>query len=365
METIREYSRGRLEAEGESAELQRRHATYYLTLVESVEPDLFGPEQIRAVSMLACEQDNLRAVLTWILVNGETELAQRMCAVLGKFWEVRAQFHEAHRWIDAALIMGPETLPAIRAKLLMAASRLALWETACERSRELAQEALALYEALENGAGKASAILLMGEAWRIQGEYTLATRYFEQCLPLFHEQKDWCSYAFTLSRLGAVATLQGNFQEAWTHLLEALPLQRAYGEPNSLNLTLVDLGILAHYQGDLIQALTFLREGLLLARQTGNHYLLCAALMNLGFTLGKLQDPSYAARICSATVALFVRLKIPSAPKAYYQLYRLYLENMKSEVGETLWETWWAEGETLSREEVITLALQTVVPQAS
>ena len=357
LETIREYSRGRLEACGEHAELQRQHATYYLTFVESVKSDLFGPRQIRAVSRLACEQDNLRAALEWALANEETEIVQRICAVLGKFWEVRSQFHEAHRWIDAALGMTPETHPSIRAQLLMAASRLALWETACERSRELAQEALALYEALENVEGKTSAHFLMGDAWHIQGEYTQATRYFEECLPLFHEQKDWSNYAFTLSRLGAMTALQGKVQEAWTQLNEALPLQREYSEPNFLNITLVYLGMLASQQGDPVQALTFLREGLLLARQTGSHYLLCMALMNIGCSLGALQEPSYTARICSAAEALFETLNTKVA-KAYDQLYHLYLDHMKSQVGETLWQTWWAEGKMLSQEEVIALALQ-------
>jgi hypothetical protein len=54
---------------------------------------------------------------------------------------------------------------------------------------------------------------------------------------------------------------------------------------------------------------------------------------------------------------LLRRLNIPPTPK-YEQLYRLYLDNMKSQVGETLWQTWWAEGKKLSQEEVITLALQ-------
>jgi hypothetical protein len=154
-----------------------------------------------------------------------------------------------------------------------------------------------------------------------------------------------------------MATLRGNIQEAWTRLNEALPLQREYGEPNFLNITLVYLGILANQQGDPVQALTFLREGLLLSRQTGNRYLLCMALINLGCTLGKLQDPSCTARICSAAEALFKSLNT-TVPEAYLQLYHLYLDHMKSQVGETLWQTWWAEGKTLSQEEVITLALQ-------
>ena len=85
--------------------------------------------------------------------------------------------------------MTQETPPSVRAKLLMAASRLTLWEAACERSRELAQEALALYEVIEDVVGKTWAIFQIGDTWYMQGEYTPASRYLEESLQLLHEQE--------------------------------------------------------------------------------------------------------------------------------------------------------------------------------
>ncbi len=356
LETIREYALGQLEACGEREDMQRRHATYYLALAERVEPKLSGREQSAAVSMLARDQDNLRTAVTWAIEHNEAELAQRMCGALGKFWEARAQFQEAHRWIDAALKMTHETPPAVRAKLLMAASRLALWEIACERSRELAQEALALYEAVGDVVGKTWAIFQIGDTWHMQGEYTLATTYLEESLHLLHEQENWGGYAFTLSRLGAVATLQGNFPQAWTRLNEALPLLHEYSEPVLLTATLVYLGVLALAQGDVIQSSTYLREGLLLAQHTGNRYMLATGLIAFGCLLGTIQGPSYAARVCSAAEGLFASLNT-ALPAAYSPLYDAYLGSLKSQVDETTWEAWWAEGKALSQEEVCTLAL--------
>jgi len=356
LETIREYALGQLEARGEREDMQRRHATYYLALAEHIEPKLSGREQSVAVSMLAREQDNLRAAVTWAIEHDEAELAQRMCGALGRFWEVRAQFQEAHRWIDATLKMKQETPPAVRAKLLMAASRLALWESAYERSRELAQEALALYEAVGDVVGRTWAIFQIGDTWHMQGEYALATTYLEESLHLFREQENWGGYAFTLSRLGAVATLQGNFPQAWTRLNEALPLLREYSEPVLLTATLVYLGVLALTQGDVIQSSTYLREGLLLAQQTGNRYMLATDLIAFGCLLGTIREPSYAARVCSAAEGLFASLNT-TLPEGYRPLYDVYLGSLKSQVDETAWETWWAEGKTLSQEEVSTLVL--------
>ena len=363
LETIREYALGQLGAHGERENVQRQHATYYLGLAERIEPNLSGREQSGVVSVLAREQDNLRTALTWAIEHDEADIVQRMCGALGLFWEARTQFQEAHHWIDAALKMAQETRLPVRAKLLMAASRLALWEIACERSRELAQEALTLYEAVEDVVGKTQANFQIGDTWHMQGEYMLATRYLEESLHLLYEQEDWRGYAFTLSRLGAMATLQGDFPQARTWLSEAMRLQREYSEPGSLNVTLVYLGVLALTQGDLIQSIAYLREGLLLAQQTGNRYMLAIDLITFGCLLGTIRGPFYAARVCSGAEALFESLNT-ALPAAYRPLYDAYLGSIKSQVDETTWATWWAEGKVLSQEEMSTLCLSTPADQS-
>lgn len=357
LETIREYALGQLEACGERDNIQRRHAAYYLAMAERIEPKLYGSRQSEAVSMLVREQDNLRAALEWAIEHDEAEVMQRMCGALGMFWEARTSFQEAHRWIDVALMMPQEMSPAIRAKLLMAASRLALWEIACERSRELAGEALALYEVVGDEVGKTSAIFQIGDSWHMQGEYMLATRYLEESSLQLREQGNLRTYAFALSRLGAMAILQNNYPQAWIWLNEALPLLREYSEPGLLNVTLVYLGVLAMVQGDLNGGASYLREGLLLAQQTGNRYMLASDLIAFGCLLGTTRGPSYAARVCSAAEALFASLNT-ALPAAYSPLYNAYLGSIRFQTDEATWETWWSEGQVLSQEEVTLLALE-------
>jgi len=153
-----------------------------------------------------------------------------------------------------------------------------------------------------------------------------------------------------------VATLQGNFPQAWTWLNEALPLVRKYSEPGLLTVTLVYLGVLALVQGDVVQSNTALREGLLLAQQTGNRYMLATDLIAFGCLLGIIRGPYYAARMCSAAEALFESLNT-ALPEGYRPLYDAYLGGLKSQVDETTWETWWAEGKDLSQDELTALAL--------
>lgn len=356
LETIRDYALEQLQVDGELERMQQRHARYFRELAERVEPDLPGPEQSRAVSLLAHEQDNLRAALSWSIERGEAELAQRMCSALSFFWEARTQFQEAHRWIDAALAMPQATSPAIRAKLLMAASRLALWEIACEHSRELAKQALSLYEAAGDAKGKTMALFQIGDTWHMQGEYALATDYLEGCLEPLRAQGNWRCYAFSLSRLGAIALLQNEHQKAWERLNEALPLLRTYSEPGLLNVALVYLGVLALLQGDPMQSITHLREGLLLARRTRNTYMIATALIASGCVLGMKGGPYFAARVCSAAESLFASLNT-ALPAAYRPLYTSFLGALKAQVDEAQWEIWWTEGKATSTEEICQLVL--------
>ena len=356
LETIREYARGQLEALGEQACIQQRHAHYYVALIDRTELNAAASEQSTSLALLVREQGNLRAVLDWAIEHNEAEIALHMNNALGRFWEIRMQFREAHRWIDAVFKMKADTSFAIRAQLLMGAARLALWEIGYERSRELAQEALKIYDAIGDRVGRTWALFQIGDTWHIQGDYVQASAYLEECLQLLKAQEDWRGYAFTLSRLGALATLLGNMQQARIWLDEAILSFRSSMDSGLLTVTLIYLGILAFIQNDLKLSSSYLREGLLLARQTGNHYMLATDLLAFGCVLGRMQGPFYTAHICSAAEVLYQSMNT-TVPVAYRSLYATMLGRMQAQVDSATWENWWAEGQVLPLEEVCTLVI--------
>jgi predicted ATPase len=63
LETIREFGLEQLAWNGETQELRRKHAVYFLALAERAEPELRGPAAGVWLNRLEAEHDNFRAVL--------------------------------------------------------------------------------------------------------------------------------------------------------------------------------------------------------------------------------------------------------------------------------------------------------------
>jgi len=66
LETIRAFAVDQLEAAGEAAEARRRHADYFLDLVETADPLLIGADQVSWLDQLEAEHGNLLAGLSWV-----------------------------------------------------------------------------------------------------------------------------------------------------------------------------------------------------------------------------------------------------------------------------------------------------------
>jgi predicted ATPase len=162
LETIREYALERLEASGEADAWQRRHAAYYLALVEHLEqlmelvfPDDPHAEPVAAgaavtatVRRLEREQGNLRAALGWAVTGGEGELALRLAGALDSFWAMSGSLSEGRRWLEQSLACGAAAPDPARAKALYALARLAQLQTDQPAALRAHEESLSLYRQL-------------------------------------------------------------------------------------------------------------------------------------------------------------------------------------------------------------------------
>ena len=343
LETIHEYARECLDASGESAELRRRHAEYFAGLASRAAPQLRSPDQQTWIDQLAAEQDNLRAVLTYLIDEGEFDAAQAMTAALAQFWETRGQFQEAHEWFAAALGDPDEARSKSRGQALFWAGRLAMFSGAWERaaallrsSVEIADEvgddvtlALALgkeaWVRVETGraaegveqAGRAVALAHeIGDAWtiaetlndagvscdRTDPERGLA--FMEESLSVRRALGDQVNIADSLNNVGYVQTCLGAYDLAERALEESLQIARQFGDLRHLALISGNLGNVNLFRGDREAATSWYHENLSLSRRIGDKRTCLEALRGLAAIAGAEGEIETAASLTGTVDAL-------------------------------------------------------------
>src|SRR5206468_7983321 len=106
LETIRQFAQERLEEAGETAELGRRHAQFFLARAEAAEPFL-STQSEGWQERLAEDLGNLRAAADWFeQQHDEPDGALRLAAALHWFWFALGRYREARRRLEAALPPG-------------------------------------------------------------------------------------------------------------------------------------------------------------------------------------------------------------------------------------------------------------------
>src|SRR5262249_24076900 len=78
LETLRQYGRERLAAEGDVEATRDRHAHYYLELEEALVGRFYSRDQIAVQEQRIPESDNRRAAFDWWVERGEARLALRL-----------------------------------------------------------------------------------------------------------------------------------------------------------------------------------------------------------------------------------------------------------------------------------------------
>jgi tetratricopeptide (TPR) repeat protein len=90
LEIIRAYGRERLAEAGETEEVRRMHAAYFLRLAESSQQALLGAGQLDWLRKLAAEQDNLHAAVRGAVTARDAATAVGLIGASGMYWWLRS-----------------------------------------------------------------------------------------------------------------------------------------------------------------------------------------------------------------------------------------------------------------------------------
>ncbi|HLZ56132.1 MAG TPA: protein kinase [Ktedonosporobacter sp.] len=268
LETIREFAWEVLATSAEAEATQRAHAAYYLALAEEAEPRLTGAERGRWLECLQQEKENLRAALVWLVQHNEQEAALRLGGALWRFWWMRGHQSEGRTQLARALAeSGGEVATPVRAKALCAAGALAGVQGDFEQAVALCRQSRALFQALGDRQGSATALSMLGYVALQRSDYAEARTLLEEAVALYREVNDQDGIAWVLVNLAGVFHFQGEYERARILLEEAVTLSREGGDSWSIANSLWILALVISFQGDLTRVHALLEESLTLSRR--------------------------------------------------------------------------------------------------
>jgi predicted ATPase len=136
LETLRAYGIQRATANGTDDLVCRRHAELFAEIAEAGERGLCGPDHYRWLRILDDELENLRAALHTALAGDDAGTAVRVAGALGCFFSSTDRHAEGLSWIEAALFVADDSVPAVdRAGRAATSARwLRSWATSIEVS---------------------------------------------------------------------------------------------------------------------------------------------------------------------------------------------------------------------------------------
>jgi tetratricopeptide (TPR) repeat protein len=308
LETLREYGQEQLSPE-DWADLERRHAAYYLALAERAKPELMGPQQVTWFARLEAELDNFRAVTDWSMEAREPEIGLGLAGALWWFLDIQCYLTEWRERLERLLAMPEVAAPtAMRAGGLSGAAGLAFDQGDYAAARAYREEALPIYIRSGDRWRIALSYFHLGRVVGTQGDYAAARALYEESMAVCRslgasDPGGRALIANSLYCLAVEARQQGEYERARALCEEALEIRRAVGSRRGLAITLNELGRMRCHQGEYGAARALIEESLAMGRETGDQRVIAGASNNLGRVLLGLGEHAAARAVLTESLA--------------------------------------------------------------
>ncbi|MEP7063779.1 MAG: tetratricopeptide repeat protein [Betaproteobacteria bacterium] len=404
LETIREYSREKLAARGEFADTSARHCQHFFAMAKAARAGLLGAEQGTWILRVETELDNMRAAMALALEGGvDPIIAVKFQVALMGFWILRGYVAEGLKLVKAALelpevvasdvAMGHalyvgaalalshsdyakaadslETCLAVRrvmdspvdvAATLSTLSLVRLRLGDAPRARASEQEAIEIFRSIEDRVGEAIGLLHLGQIAAHLGEFDDARAHFAQCIALARELKHSEVEGESERMLGEIALETGDAKASHARFIRSLALCRDAGDRRGEAASLWWLGKVDLAAGEVDHA----RERLGTALRSFETIEMREELIGciedharLAFLRGAAED---SARLYAAAETQRDRTMLQRAPRVH-QRWSDDVAATRVTLGDTVFESAWAEGKAWELSEIIRHALAEVATE--
>ncbi|MCW3054406.1 MAG: putative ATPase [Chthonomonadales bacterium] len=358
LETIRQYSRERMEESAEATVVRQRHRDALLKFVEETAELLGGPDQVEMLNRLEREHDNIRAAQDTCAGDPEGGLlALRFAGALWRFWHIRGHYAEARRRYETALALPAAQGASLeRMRALNGAGNIAWGQGDVATARRWHEESLELARLLEDRRGIAAALGGLSLAAKRMGDMETARGFQEESLAIAREIGDIRAISTSLLNLGNIYGTLGHHEKArWMHE-ESLQMRRQLGDKQGMATVLSNLGFCTLLMKDYPAARAALMEGLRLCRELNNLRGTPFALEYLAMLAIEEGRTEPAVRLYGAAYGLRERYEMPLSAvedQAQQETYSV----LRERVGETNYEALFAYGQLLTLEQAVDCAL--------
>jgi predicted ATPase/class 3 adenylate cyclase len=219
LESIRDYAREQLERAGNAEMLRERHARWYADWLGSRADDRAAGRLVGEWEPEDEEHDNIRAALTWARDSGEAALELEFAGSAGLFyWPGRGHLTEGRLWLDDVLSRADSADPRLRARVLLAASQHAWRQGDFGHCGELAAEAQAVFERLDDRP--LLAMTLIARAIAAEGDTAAEEEHYAKAERIYRELGNREGLDAILSNRGYADIVAENFESAERRLRE-------------------------------------------------------------------------------------------------------------------------------------------------
>ncbi len=359
LETLHQYALERLVESGEEEAICRKHALYFLDLVECLVPELWGSKQYEFATRLHIEYDNLRAALDWSLRGAKenVEIGLKLVSAIDDFWYYEWPISDGRIWIEAARSKLENAPPDLQAQVFNRAGMMAFATGDYTRGIEWNKAALEIGRQIGDKSSMGRALLwLSAHTTTDPKDYQKGILYCEEAVRIFFEIGDRNGLAWGYNQLGELTRLVGDFHRAQDAYLEALIISRESGNRRREGIALMNLIYTAEHQGDFQQAESYALEGLQILRDLKLKYHCAIALAMLAGPLAAQGKAAKAAKVLGASEALFESLAVSLQPADQVEINR-YIYMIREQLGEEKFQSLREEGRGLPYEEALDFAL--------
>ena len=258
LETIRKFGGEQLAQTAELAAARQAHAVWYSALAAQAAPHLAGAEQKWWLQRLELEKDNLRAAFRWGIETNDGALALQIASALGPYWFATGRWNEGRRSLEEALALDSDSSSdlAARAKVLYQAGFLARNQSDFARTKDLYEQCLALYRALEDKLGMVMVLPSLARISAHLHDPNAKQAYMSEAASLIESLPDSIEKARAYKDLFSLTFHSHDpiTAESEHHLAESERIFRAVNSPAELVIVIGINALLALSLGDDAQA---------------------------------------------------------------------------------------------------------------